>query len=359
MLLRRIIFLALIAATFIPWQSAGAQTTGADVAAYQLGVTAEVQPGTELIYSITVTNYGPGIVSKFYIEDGWTVNAEGISAFAAPIADPDFGSFKLAGTWEQSRTDQNVLAWLLDGTLNPGDTVQFKWKVQIAENYQGGLVNWAQVRTSGAPNGSWQPRRDTTDLTPPAVAGTEDPDTQNNRTPDGVTVVTTTPNGQGVDMAIYQAGFLSQLQAGKPVASTWLVTNIGPQTVNRFYLMAAWSIGPDKSSLLVPPVEDPDFGIFKVIGRWRQIRADEELWLWLLEGELKAGDSAFFNWQRSLLPTYRGDLVNWSRVFARDVPPGTWTPRDGTSAAPQTLDSPIDTAPDNDRTPDGLSTVTE
>jgi hypothetical protein len=350
-----ILLLAVMA--FASLQSAHGQASDADVAAYQLGVTAEALPGAELVYAITVTNYGPAPVKSFYVVDGWSINADGIAAFAQPIGDPDFGKFNLNGSWAQDRKDQKVVAWLIDGALSPGDTVQFNWKVKVAESYQGGLVNWVRVQTSGSPDGKWQPRNDTAALTPPEVSNAADPDTANNRSPDGVTVISNAPTGRGVDMAIYQAGFLSQLKASEPIQSTWLVTNLGPETVKQFYLEAGWSLGPDKNSLLVQPTPDPEFGAFKVLGRWRQIRQDEELWLWLLEGDLKAGGSAFFKWERSIIPAYRGDLVNWSRIFAHDTPPGEWVAREGTSATPQALSGSSDTDPANDRSADGVSTV--
>src|SRR5215475_6960665 len=120
---RRLAVLLLTLVMIIPARLARAQTDDADVAAYQLGVTAQALPGTALTYSITVTNYGPAAVTSFYVIDGWTVNAEGIAAFAQPVSDPDFGQFKLAGSWEQSRKDQNVMAWLLNGDLDAGETV--------------------------------------------------------------------------------------------------------------------------------------------------------------------------------------------------------------------------------------------
>ncbi len=357
--MRRGLVLSLLALPLIglPARLTFAQTSSADVAAYQLGVTAEAKPGADLTYSITVTNYGPAPVHSLYIVDGWTVNAEGLAAFAQPVGDPDFGDFKLAGTWEQSRSDQKVLAWLLNGDLSVGDTVQFNWKVRLAAKYEGGLVNWARVLTTGTPDGKWQPRRETSSLTPPAIDAAVDPDPKNNRTPDGVTVVTDQPGGRGVDMAIFQAGTVAELPAGQPLDSTWLVTNLGPEPVSQFYLMAGWSLGADQNSVLVQPIADPDFGSFKVLGSWQQVQQDEELRLWLLQGDLKAGDGVSFKWSRAVMPTYRGDVVNWSRVFAHDVPPGTWSPREGTSDAPAALSNPVDTAPDNDRSSDAISTV--
>ena len=111
--------------------------------------------------------------------------------------------------------------------------------------------------------------------------------------------------------------------------------------------------------MLVQPVPEPDFGDFKVIGSWRQVKEDEELWLWLLEGELPAGGTAFFKWERAIVPTYRGDLVNWTRVFAHDTPPGDWIVRANTQTTPQPLNGPQDTDPNNDRSSDGVSTVSQ
>src|SRR5690349_9310386 len=101
----------------VPVQAARSQNSAAtaDVAAYQLGILAEAKPGENITYTITVTNLGPGVAESFYVVDGWTVNAENVSAFASPIPDPDFGKFAVAGRWEQNRPDQKVFAWLLNG----------------------------------------------------------------------------------------------------------------------------------------------------------------------------------------------------------------------------------------------------
>jgi hypothetical protein len=334
-------------------------STSADVAAYQLGVIAEVRPGTDLTYVITVTNHGPSVVNEFYILDGWTVNAAGISGFAAPIADPDFGAFTLVGTWMQERPDQSVLAWLLQGDLNPGDTIEFNWSVRVDNAYRGGLINWARIAIGEELTGTWQPRTPHTAATPPVLASLPDPIPENNRTTDEVTVVTEAPTTDGVDLALYQAGLLTQLPVGAPLDSTWLVTNRGPQVLKQFYVLAGWSLNADGGTVLSQPITDPDFGNFKVVGRWLQMREDEELWLWQLEGELPAGNNASFRWVRQIDPAYRGDIVNWARVFVHDVPGGEWTPRDGTTATPQPLANAADAAPDNDRSVDGLTTIIE
>lgn len=331
----------------------------ADIAAYQLGVVAEAFPDSDLTYVITLTNHGPAAVTQFYILDGWTVSASGISGFTMPTPDPDFGAFSLVGTWEQQRSDQTVLAWLLNGNLNPGDTVRFAWKVHVDKMYRGGLVNWARVAVEGSLNGTWQPRADTTLATPPAVDSMSDPIPENNRTTDGVTVVTEAPTNAGIDLALYQTGLLTQLPAGKPLDSTWFVTNRGPQVVKDFYVLAGWSLNPDGGSILSQPVTEPDFSDFKVIGRWQQRREDEELWLWQLQGDLAPGANAAFQWVRALVPNYRGDLINWARVFAHDVPAGDWLPREGTANPPQPLTNDADAVPDNDRSLDGLTTITD
>src|SRR5215468_11216748 len=112
-MIRRLMILLLAVMALTSLKSTHGQASDADVAAYQLGVTAEAQPGTELVYSLTVTNYGPAPVKSFYIVDGWSINADGIAAFAQPIGDPDFGQFKLTGSWAQDRKDQKVVAWLV------------------------------------------------------------------------------------------------------------------------------------------------------------------------------------------------------------------------------------------------------
>jgi hypothetical protein len=334
-------------------------TVNADVAAYQLGVTAEAIPGSEITYNITITNFGPSSVQSFYILDGWSVNAEGISAFDLPVPDPNFGNFTVKGSWEQDREDEKVVAWLLEGNFVPGATIQFAWTVKIASAYAGGLVNWARILANGQPDGTWKPRQQTTITTPPPVNSADDPDDLNNRTPDGVTVVTESPTGQGIDLAVFQTGLLIQVKAGDPIRSTLLVTNLGPQPVTQFYLMAGWSLDISGGSLLALPVREPNFGDFAVVGRWSQNRADEELWLWLLEGELASGESVSFDWSRNIVATYRGDLINWARVISANIPEGTWIPREPTTDAPVALTNPTDTNAENDRTVDGLTTVIE
>jgi hypothetical protein len=353
------VILFLIAALSLRSPAYSQQSTGADVAAYQLGVVAEVLPGADLTYVITLTNHGPATVNAFYVLDGWTVNADGVSGFAAPIADPDFGAFSLEGKWEQQRPDQTVLAWLLKGDLKPGDTIRFSWGVRVDDAYRGGLINWARIVVNGELSGAWQPQDSTTLAVPPALANAADPIPENNRTTDGVTVVTDQPSQAGVDLALYQTGLVTQLQAGNPLDSIWLVTNRGPEVVKTFYVLAGWSLNADGGSILTQPVTEPDFGAFKVVGRWQQMRADEELWLWQLEGDLASGDNAAFTWSRKITPDYRGDLVNWARVFTREAPNGQWVAREGTTSVPQALQNDADVVPDNDRSLDGLTTITE
>ena len=343
---------------FAPAPVYSQQPAGADVAAYQLGVIAEVLPGSDLTYVITLTNHGPATVNAFYILDGWTVNADGISGFSVPIGDPDFGTFSLEGSWEQQRQDQTVLAWLLKGDLKPGDTIRFAWTVKVDSTYRGGLINWARIVVNGELSGAWQPRT-LTSSAPPALVSAPDPIPENNRTTDGVTVVTEEPTQTGVDLALYQTGLVTQLQAGNPLDSIWLVTNRGPQVVKSFYVLAGWSLNADGGSILTQPVTEPDFGAFKVVGRWQQLREDEELWLWQLEGNLPPGDNAAFTWTRTIEPSYRGDLINWARVFTEDAPNGQWVARTGTTTIPQDLQNDADITPDNDRSQDGLTTITE
>src|SRR5438874_9360513 len=71
------------------------QDSTADVAAYQLGVIAEAVPGSNITYTLTLTNFGPAPVASFYLLDGWSVDAQGTSAFASPLTDPDFGKFEM------------------------------------------------------------------------------------------------------------------------------------------------------------------------------------------------------------------------------------------------------------------------
>lgn len=131
-MVKRAVLILILVSALVAISPVGAQLpVSADVAAYQLGLVAEALPGSSLTYTITVTNYGPSVVQSFYILDGWTVDDEGISGFAAPIVDPDFGSFALVGAWQQDREDQEVLAWLLEGELAPGDTIQFDWTAPI------------------------------------------------------------------------------------------------------------------------------------------------------------------------------------------------------------------------------------
>jgi hypothetical protein len=335
-----------------------ASADSADVAAYQLGVIAEAVPGSNINYVLTLTNFGPAPVNSFYLLDGWSVNAEGISAFAGPINDPEFGKFKVEGRWQQQRKDENVFAWLLKGDLLPGDTIRFVWPIRVSNDYSGQLVNWARILTSGIPDGTWQPRTGTT-ANPPQIESAKDPADTNNRTPDGLTTVTKAPTGQGVDMAVFQTGMLAQIKVGQPMRSTLLVTNLGPQSVKQFYLAAGTSLGADGKSIYQTPVPEPNFGDFKVIGRWVQLRKDEQVWLWLLEGTLEAGGSVILDWSRPILPTYRGDLVNWAAVSVGPVPLDNWTPKGETSAQPEPLATGPDTNPKNDRTTDDLATVVE
>jgi hypothetical protein len=349
-----------VAAALIPPSrlSAGQQDNDADVAAYQLGVIAEAVPGTNITYTITLTNFGPAPVSSFYLLDGWSVDTKGISAFASPLTDPNFGNFKVEGTWEQARKDEKVFAWLLTGDLLPGQTIQFNWPIRVSASYLGQLVNWARITTTGTLAGKWQKRPGTT-ITPPSLASPPDPDGNNNRTPDGLTTVTNAPTGQGIDLAIFQAGLMSQLKAGDPLRSDLLVTNLGPQPVDTFYLAAGASLGGDGKSLYVSPITEPNFGSFTVLGRWRQLRRDEEVWLWLLKGPLAAGQNITFDWSRAIESSYRGDVVNWAKVITAGVPDGDWTPDRDTAAAPKPLTNAADGNPKNDRTTDELTTVVE
>lgn len=334
------------------------QPTSADVAAYQLGVIAEAVPGSSITYVLTLTNFGPAPVQSFYLLDGWSVNAEGISAFAGPIGDPNFGKFTVEGRWEQRRKDETVFAWLLKGELVPGDTIRFEWPIRVSNDYSGQLVNWARILTTGTLNGTWQQRTGTT-TNPPQITSAKDPADTNNRTPDGLTTVTKSPTGQGMDMAVFQTGMLAQVKAGQPIRSTLLVTNLGPQQVKQFYLIAGTSLGTDGKSIYQTPVTEPNFGDFKVIGRWQEIRKDEQVWLWLVEGTLEAGGSTILEWARPIVATYRGDLVNWAGVSASAVPEGNWTPKGETETVPVSLAAGPDTNPKNDRTTDDLTTVIE
>ena len=40
-----------------------------------------------------------------------------------------------------------MIAWLLEGEVAPGDTIQFEWIVQVDPAYQGVLVNWLRITT--------------------------------------------------------------------------------------------------------------------------------------------------------------------------------------------------------------------
>lgn len=331
--------------------------TSADVAAYQFGVVAEARPGTEITYVITVTNQGPKKINTFYILDGWTVNSAGISGFAAPLSDPNFGKFKLTGKWGQNLPDQRVVAWLLEGDLSPGDTAQFNWKIQVNGAYRGELVNWASVQIDGELKGIWTALDKLP--APPKLSNAPDPEQTNNRTPDGVTLVTESPRGKGIDLAAFQAGLVSGLSVKQPLASTMMVTNRGPEAALRFYLMAGWSLDFDKSSLLTEPIPEPEFGNFRVVGRWTQARVDEEIWLWLLEGNLAAGNTASFPWKRSVKSTYRGDMVNWIRVLPDTAPDGQWTTRAGTTAAPGAILNPPDVLANNNRSTDTVTTISD
>ncbi len=357
-MVKRAVLILILVSALVAISPVGAQLpVSADVAAYQLGLVAEALPGSSLTYTITVTNYGPSVVQSFYILDGWSVDDEGISGFAAPIVDPDFGSFALVGAWQQDREDQEVLAWLLEGELAPGDTIQFDWTVRVDSAYQGILVNWARILTDGELEGTWQARPSTAITTPPPVESAVDLNPDNNRTTDGVTVVTPTPRGEGIDLALYQTGVLTTMAAGHPLASTWLVANHGPQPIRQFYLVAGWSLNTDGGSLLAQPVVDPDFGSFQVMGRWKQLRQDEEVWLWLLQGELLPGESVVFQWERGVVPDYRGDLINWAGLSVRDVPEGEWAAREGTTTLPQPLVNLADTFPGDNRSIDALTTI--
>ena len=355
---KRVISILIILCILQAMPSAYAQPVAStDVAAYQLGLVAEALPGSNLTYTITVTNYGPSTVESFYILDGWTVNDEGISGFAAPIADPDFGSFTLAGAWYQNREDQEVLAWLLVGELAPGDTIHFNWTVQVERTYEGVLVNWARILTDGELEGTWQALSSTAPAVPPPVESAVDLNPDNNRTTDGITVVTTSPTGEGIDLALYQTGVLTTIAAGHPLFSTWLVANHGPQSVQQFYLAAGWSLSSGGGSLLAQPVMEPNFDDFQVMGRWKQFRQDEEVWLWLLQGELLPGESVVFQWVRDIIPAYRGDLINWAGVFVQDTPQGEWSAREGTGTLPQPLGNLADTFPDDNSSIDALTTI--
>jgi hypothetical protein len=327
-----------------------------DVAAYQLGLVAETLPGSDLTYTITVTNYGPSVVTSFYIVDGWTVNDEGISAFKLPVSQPDFGPFAMMGAWQQTLDDQELIAWLLQGEILPGATLQFKWIVQVDSAYQGVLVNWVEIQTEGELKGAWQTLTATLPL-PPRIENADDSNLNNNRTTDGVTVVTNTPTGEGIDLALYQTGILAEIPAGQPLESTWLVANLGPQPVTQFYVIAGSPLNSDGGSLLATPVTEPDFGEFQVLGRWQQTRDDEKLWLWLLQGELPSGGTAEFKWARNIIPSYRGDLINRAGVSGRDVPEGTWVPREGTTTLPLPTANQADTFPDNDNAEDAFTTI--
>jgi hypothetical protein len=327
-----------------------------DVAAYQLGLVAETLPGSDLTYTITVTNYGPEVVKSFYIVDGWTVNDEGISAFKLPVASPDFGPFALMGAWQQTLDDQELVAWLLQGEILPGATLQFKWIVQVDSAYQGVLVNWVEIQTDGELKGAWQTLTAALPL-PPRIENALDSNLDNNRTTDGVTIVTNTPTGQGIDLALYQTGILAEMPAGQPLESTWLVANLGPQPVSQFYVIAGGTLNSDGNSLLALPVAEPDFGEFQVLGRWQQSRDDEKQWLWLLQGELPSGGTAEFKWTRNLIPNYRGDLITWAGVSGSDVPEGSWIAREGTTALPQPTANQADTFPENDNALDALTTI--
>jgi hypothetical protein len=96
-----------------------------------------------------------------------------------------------------------------------------------------------------------------------------------------------------------------------------------------------------------------------VIGRWQEVRKDEQVWLWLVEGTLEAGGSVILDWSRPILTTYRGDLVNWAGVSVGAVPEGKWTPKGETATAPAPLADGVDTNAKNDRTTDDLTTVVE
>jgi hypothetical protein len=146
-MVKRVVFILIMLSAVLGLTSAYAQIPAStDVAAYQLGLVAEARPGSNLTYTITVTNYGPSVVESFYILDGWTVNDDGISGFTAPVADPDFGDFTLVGAWQQNREDEDVLAWLLEGELAPGATIHFNWIVQVDSAYQGVLVSQRPYR---------------------------------------------------------------------------------------------------------------------------------------------------------------------------------------------------------------------
>jgi hypothetical protein len=338
---------------------AAQETAHADVASYQLGVVAEALPGSDLTYTIAITNYGPSTVNSFYILDGWTVNDEGLSSFVLPVAQPDFGNFTLLGAWEQVREDEIVMAWLLEGALAPGDTLQFDWIVQVNSAYQGVLVNWMDILSTGELAGLWQARSSSAFPSPPPIQSASDANPSNNRTTDGVTIVTTTPTGQGIDLALYQTGILTEIPAGQPLESTWLVANLGPQLVTQFYVVAGGSLNSDGSSPLAQPFVEPNFGNFQVLGTWQQSTSDEKLWLWLLQGPLPAGGSVVFEWKRSLIPEYRGDFINWAGISGHDVPEGSWITRGSTTLAPQPIGTLADSFPENDNALDALTTIQE
>jgi hypothetical protein len=336
----------------------GQQDSTADVAAYQLGVIAEAVPGSNITYTITLTNLGPASVASFYLLDGWSVDPQGVGAFALPLTDPDFGKFTIEGSWQQLRKDEKVFAWLLRGDLLPGQTIRFDWPIRIAASYSGQLVNWARIATTGTLSGEWQ-KRPGTAINPPSLSSPPDPDTGNNRTPDGLTTVTKSPTGQGIDLAVFQTGLRTQVRRGEPMRSDVLVTNLGPQPISTFYLEAGTSLGADGASIYESPVTEPDFGDFTVLGRWRQLRADEEVWLWLLKGTLNAGQSVTFEWSRAVVTTQVGDVVNWAKVVANGLPVGNWIPDGTTTDAAQAIDNPADANPKNDRTTDELTTIVE
>jgi hypothetical protein len=328
-----------------------------DVAAYQVGVVAETLPGAALNYTITITNHGPTALSSFYILDGWTVNDAGISGFVEPLAEPDFGEFQVLGSWRKQESDQIVLAWLLEGAFAPGATQQFDWQVQVDQAYEGVLINWVSIETEAIPSEiSWQARTATTQAAPPTLAALADSNSDNNRTTDGVTIVTTEPTGNGLDLAIYQTGIVTESPLATPLHSTWLVANLGPQSVQQFYVLAGWSLAPNGGSVLVTPAPEPAFGDFAVLGSWRQASPDEERWLWLLAGDLAPGHSALIAWSRPIIPTYQGDFINRAEVLVQP-PPGTWAPRLTTNIAPPILPNTADSTPANNRSADALTTL--
>ncbi|HEX2623590.1 MAG TPA: hypothetical protein VHL11_25695 [Phototrophicaceae bacterium] len=350
------LMLLVLSVSVLPLNAQDQTSTAADVAVYQLGLVAETLPGSDLTYTITVTNYGPSVVESFYILDGWSVNDEGISAFTLPVAEPDFGDFTLIGAWHQPLSDQELAAWLLQGELIPGATLQFEWSVQVDAAYQGVLVNWVSIQTDGELSGAWESLTATTPAAPPPIESAVDSNTDNNRTSDGVTVVTPTLTHQGLDLTLYQTGTLIELPAGQPVASTWLVANLGPETVTRFYIIAGES--PGSSVALSQPDAEPDFGDFQVLGRWQATGQDQDQWLWLLEGDLVPGGIAAFQWERNLASDYRGDLITWAGVAGANVPEGDWIAREGTIGAPAPTGNEADTFPENDLAPQTFTTIT-